>query len=83
MLKTAIGQRVENNFYQSVQNPVEKKKTKKKDNWKALCAKAQKQKTGKAIAKLFALNANAINCYDQLRKLDARTLMVLFEFLVE
>ena len=34
--KAAIGQILENNFCQSVQNPVEKEKKKKKDNCKAL-----------------------------------------------
>ena len=52
---------VENKFCQSVQNPVEKKKKKKKGDCKALGAKAQTQKTREAIAKLFALNVNAIN----------------------
>ena len=42
-LKAAIGQNFENNFCQSVQNPVEKEKMKKKGNHKALCAKVQMQ----------------------------------------
>ena len=54
VLKAAIGQIMENKFCQSVQNPAEKEKKKKKlkDNYKVLCAKVPTQKV--ILIKIFS-----------------------------